>query len=775
MKAVILAGGEGKRLRPITDNIPKPMVPIFDKPCMEHLLISLSKCGITEVVVTLHYMPEVITHFFGSSYNGISIRYTEEKEPRGTAGAVKDASKNFSEPFFIVSADAVINFDFEGINAFHKAAKSNFTVVCKEVKAPGEYGLVNKDDENHILSFSEKPGWNRTNGNLANTGVYLMNPEINELIPDTGTVDFASDIFPEILKKNLPFFAYKETGYWCDIGSPEAYKECHRAVFEKKANIHLNEIKKGVYAIDSIPNGNYTVIPPVYFGKNITVEKDAVIGPYTVIGDGSTVGRKAKIRKSVLLNKTFSGEEAFISDSIICSSSSVKKGCRIFENAVIGENTVIGENSTVGSNVEIASNRTVAKNTIVSENITDGYNYGDITENGTVSGTAFTELSPVTASSLGSAFGSVYTGKYLAVGCDGKNSSNSVLSSVCGGIIASGGNIWDIGHCFLAEFKFMLTYCGMNAGVYISTDGGTVTVSIFGEHSLAPARKTEREINYRFRRSDFTPCNPEHCGSVRDMSYLLPMYRRQLGLFKNEYYGAKNFFITSENERIKNFCRDFFGRHCTSDVGLPLFNISTDGTKTELTDEVCEYASYEKLLALCCYDEFVMGNDVAVPFDAPKIINKMAHDKGCNVIRYCDEDDAVNSDLLRLKDECIWAFDGLFMIVKILDMTVKYSADIHGLLTKLPVFFVYEKTLSVADDGEFTGEILNRLNTDRANRTGAGINIEFNSGNILLTASGRGKNIRILAEAENEETAAELCGEIEDKINSVIQSQENNP
>lgn len=768
MKAVILAGGEGKRLMPLTTDSPKPMTPLFNKPVMEYLLDSLSKAGFTEAVIAVRFLSEVITHFFGSSYKGINLRYSEETVPRGTAGAVKDAAKNFNEAFFVLSGDGVFNFDFNGIADFHRAAESKFTVVCKEVKDPGEYGLVNKDEENHIISFAEKPGWNRTCGNLANTGVYFVDPEVLEFIPDEGNIDFANDIFPEILKQGLPFFAYKETGYWCDIGSPAAYKECHRDIFDKKVNISIDEVKNGIYTSVPMPNGNYTVIPPVYLGKNITIEDEAVIGPYTVIGDGCTIGKKAAIRKSVLQNKVYCGNDTLVSDSIICDSASIKNGCRIFENAVVGQRTVIGDNSTVGSSVVISADKVISKNTIVSENITDGFNNGDIVENGIISGAAFTEISPVVAASLGAAFGSVKNGKYIAVGCDGRNSSRSVLSALCAGMIASGANVWNIGHAFSAEFNFMLTYCGMNGGLYVSTDGGIVNIKIYGEHGLAPDRKTERDINYRFRRSDFTPCNPEHCGSSRDMSYLLPMYRRQLGLFKSEYYGARSFFIQSKNDRIKNFCRDFFGRHCTDSVGVPMFNISKDGARVSLTDELGDFASYEKLLALCCYDEFVMGNDVAVFYDSPKVINRMAFEKGCHVLRLCDEDDTKNPDAAKLYSECIWARDALFMIVKLIDMSVKYHTDIHGLLAKLPVFFVYEKSLSVAENGEHTGDILHYFSDSSIKGQGAGINIELENGNILLTANSRGKNIRILAEALDEETAEEICGEIEDKINSVM-------
>ena len=764
MKAVILAGGEGKRLRPLTDHTPKPMVPLFSEPVLFYLLSQLEKCGVEEAIIALRFLPEVIPHAFGETFKHMKLHYRTEESPRGTAGAVKDAAKGFDEPFFIVSGDGVCDFDFNGILTYHKAAGSQFTVVCHEVRQPGEYGLVKKSEDNRILSFIEKPGWNRTDGNLANTGVYICDPAVLDLIADDGMVDFAADVFPILLQNQTPFYAYQESGYWCDIGDPESYKACHRAAFDGEIDLSLPQVQKDVYSPAEIPSGSYTIIPPVWFGEGVSVGKDAVIGPYTVIGDGCTVQGCASVRKSVLQNKVFCGEGALVSDSILCEGVSVKKDCRIFEQAVIGANTVIGAGSTVGSNVYISSDKNIAKNSIISENISEGFQQPQLPENGDWRGAAFTEISVKSAAALGAAFGSAKSGKYIAVGSDGKNSSDSILSAICGGLISAGANIWHMGRSFCSQFLYMLTYSGMNGGVYVSTEAGEVSISLRGEHALPPDRKTERDCAYRFRRSDFTPCNPEHCGSVRDMSYLIPMYRRQLGLFKNEYYGGRSFHIASENQDIRDFCREFFGRHCVEEEGLPTFHIARDGMKMTLTDELGELASYESLLVLCCYDAFMQGSDVAVPYDAPKVINRLAAEKGCHVIRYCDEDDTVNPEAAKLIADCVWSRDALFMCVKLLDMSIRYATDLHGLLQRLPVFFVYEKSLSVPGEGAFTGEILRRFGEESDEKTGVGVRLSGEKGDVLLTAASQGQRIRILTEAENEETAIELCGEMEDKI-----------
>ena len=766
MKAVILAGGEGKRLRPLTAFTPKPMVPLFGKPVLSDLLRRLKNAGVQEAVLTLRYLPEQIRHTFGGEFEGMRLGYRVERQPRGTAGAVRDAAAGFDEPFLIVSGDGVCDFDFEKIMAFHREKQSRFTVVCRRVREPGEYGLVRVGEGGQIVGFSEKPGWNRTDTDLANTGVYVADPSVLSLIDEDGSVDFASDVFPRLLHGGLPFFAMEQEGYWCDIGSPESYKECHWAVLDGKIDIALPKKQKDVYGDGALPAGSFTIIPPVWFGKGVSVGKDAVIGPYAVVGDGCYIGKEATVRKSVLQPKVFLGENSMVSDAVLCEGVSIRHSCRVFENAVIGARTVVGEGSSVAGSVIIDAEKQVSKHSVVSENIHENGAAPELLEDGALSGAAFTELSVKTAAALGAAFGSVHTGKYLALGSDGRNSSLAILSAFSGGVISAGGNVWDLGRSFASEFFYMLTYSGMHGGAFVSTENGMVSIRLCGSHGMAPGRKETRDCEYRFRRSEFTACNPDHCGSVREMAYLLPMYRRQLGLFKDEYYGARAFTIASENEEIRDFCREFFGRHCVEEEGLPTFHISRDGGSLTLTDELGEFASFDHLTALCCYDEFSQGNDVAVPYDAPKVIDRMAQENGCHVLRCCDEDDVASPEAAKRVADCVWSRDALFMAVKLLDMSIRRHTDLHGLLKQLPVFFVYEKSMAVSDGR--TGEILRRFGEESERRAGAGIRISRPQGDVLLTASSKGKRIRILAESENSETAKELCGAIEDQIFSLI-------
>ena len=766
MNAVILAGGEGKRLRPLTRNTPKPMVRLFSKPLLEHTLTSLAAAGFEGAVLTLRYLPEQIRRYFGDSFSGMRLYYSEETEPRGTAGAFRDGMRYFpgEEPVFVLSGDGLFHFDYEKILAFHRSRGSALTAVCKRVRQPGEYGIFRTDGDGAVLSFSEKPGWERLDGDLANTGAYLADPDLCELIDAQGSVDFAKDLFPRLMGGQAPFYAYEETGYWADIGEPEAFKQCVRDVLDKSTGLRLPEVKKGVFSASPLPDGNYTLIPPVWLGKDVTLSDGAVIGPYTSLDDACFVGAGAAVRKTVAGRGVFFGEDVFASDAVFCERSSARKGARIYEGAVIGGSAVLGENAAVGSCVTVDAEKQIPRGSLVSENITEGYQPSTALEEGCISGAAFTDISVCKASAAGAAFGSIYTGRYIAAACDGTNSAAAILGAVCAGAVSAGAHVWNFGGCFRAQHEFLLTYAGMNAGVFVSSGGGEIRVSFSGGHALPPGRADCREFEYRMRASDFICCDAAHCGSARDMSYLLSMYRRQLGFYKSEYHGALRFGVTGENDRVVSFVRDFFGRHVNDEALRPLFIIDRDGAEISARDENDAPVSREALLALAAVLTAEEGTDIAVPWNAPLALDEAAQNAGCHIVRFFDEDDALSSDAASLIGECVWARDALFLLVRVLDAMAATGKPLSSLLSELPRFALHRRVVGVPGGSDRTAAVLEALRESGRSRAGAGLRLSRPQGEVLLTPSDRGSRIRITAEAADSETAEELCGEIEEMI-----------
>jgi mannose-1-phosphate guanylyltransferase/phosphomannomutase len=222
MKGIIMAGGEGSRLRPLTFDIPKPLVPVANKPAIKHIVEHLHKYGVGELAVTLFYLPHKIKDYLLEEYGNEIKFYTEEK-PLGTAGSVKNAKDFLKETFIVMSGDVITDVNIKEVYDFHRKKGSKVTLVLKKVEIPLEYGVVIVDETGKIVKFLEKPSWGEVFSDTVNTGIYIIEPEILEFIPEDRPFDFSKDLFPLLLKENIPMYGYITEGYWCDIGNTAQY------------------------------------------------------------------------------------------------------------------------------------------------------------------------------------------------------------------------------------------------------------------------------------------------------------------------------------------------------------------------------------------------------------------------------------------------------------------------------------------------------------------------------------------------------------------------
>src|SRR6185312_5660227 len=240
VKAVVMAGGEGTRLRPLTSNQPKPMVPVAGKPCMEHILELVRGHGLTNVVATLAYMPQVIRGYFGEgSQLGLELDYSVEEVPAGTAGSVKLLEHYLDETFLVVSGDALTDMDLSALLAAHRESGAAATLALKRVPDPLEFGVVITGEDGQIERFLEKPTWGEVFSDTINTGIYVIEPEVLSFIPPGEEFDFAHDLFPLLLDKGMPMYGYAPEGEWTDVGNLEAYLEVHRDVLDRRVQVEM--------------------------------------------------------------------------------------------------------------------------------------------------------------------------------------------------------------------------------------------------------------------------------------------------------------------------------------------------------------------------------------------------------------------------------------------------------------------------------------------------------------------------------------------------------
>ena len=304
MKAVIMAGGEGTRLRPQTSNLPKPMLPLVGRPMMEHIVSLLRRHGITDIVVTVAFLPNAIRSYFGDgSELGVRMVYATEETPLGTAGSVRNARDELTERFLVISGDVLTDIDLTSMMEFHEKNNALATLALCAVENPLEFGIVITREDGSIERFLEKPGWGQVFSDTINTGIYVLEPEIFDLIPEGRAVDFSAEVFPAVLEAGGPIFGYVANGYWEDVGTTAAYLKAHEDILDGKVEVDISgfELQPGVWlGKGSSVDPSARLGGPAFIGENCTIDEDAVIGAYTTIGANTRVAERAEVRHSVI-------------------------------------------------------------------------------------------------------------------------------------------------------------------------------------------------------------------------------------------------------------------------------------------------------------------------------------------------------------------------------------------------------------------------------------------------------------------------------------------
>ena len=374
MKAVIMAGGKGTRLRPLTSNQPKPMIPIVNKPCMEHIVNLLKRHSLEEIVVTIGFMPEVIQDYFGDGSDlDVDITYSVEDEPMGTAGSVKLAEDHLTERFIVVSGDALTDTNLQKAVAFHEDSGSEATLVLQEVDDPSEFGIVVVDDEGRVERFLEKPDPEEVFSYTANTGIYVLEPAVLEAIPAGEEYDFADDLFPKLLEAGTPVYGYvTEKPYWKDIGNIGQYMDAQKAVLDdevKGVRPPGEEVREGVYFGEGVEADGAHLEGPVVLGDNVRVASGAQVGPHSVIANGVSIAADASVVGSTVAENSVVGDGADLDGALIGSSSKIGANARLLEGSAIGDDVEVGEGATVEAGVSIFPGKSVNGGDPVSEDI----------------------------------------------------------------------------------------------------------------------------------------------------------------------------------------------------------------------------------------------------------------------------------------------------------------------------------------------------------------------------------------------------------------------
>ncbi|MDD2567110.1 MAG: sugar phosphate nucleotidyltransferase, partial [Thiovulaceae bacterium] len=522
MKAVVMAGGFGTRIQPLTHSRPKPMLPIMNKPMMEHTIVMLRDLGIKEFIVLLYFKPDIIQDYFkdGSEW-GINITYVLPDNDYGTAGAVKLAQEHIGdENFIIISGDLVTDFDFQKLFDFHKKKKAKLSIGLTSVENPLEFGVVIVNKEHKIEKFLEKPSWGEVFSDTINTGIYILEPEILNYIPQNENYDFGKNLFPQLMHKGVTLMGCTLEGYWRDVGNPESYRDVYDDILSQrvKFNILANKQKfpDGVlYSLEKYElDPSVEIIGTVLLGKNVEIRKGVKLNN-VVIGDNVVVGHSAKLRNTVIWENTEIGKNVILDNCVICNNNVIHKNVKAKTGLILAEGCDVGELASFEQDVTIWPNKTIEPASIVTRSLILGSKYkNSIFESGSVSGKSNIELSCEMATKLAEAFAAqLPIGSRVIVGRDDDKSSRMLKRAFLGGLLSAGVNVLDVKNVPPSVLRHTLandpTLMGGAHFKRCLVDTTSSEITLFNEDAMRVSTSSAKAIEKaffteKFRRVDFS-------------------------------------------------------------------------------------------------------------------------------------------------------------------------------------------------------------------------------------------------------------------------------
>ncbi len=771
MKAVVMAGGEGSRLRPLTTLHPKPLVPILGRPIMEHIILLLKEHGITEIVVTLHYLADTIEGYFGDGRDlGVKIVYSVEDIPLGTAGSVKKAEKHLrDETFLIISGDALTDLDIPKALRFHREKGSLATMILAHVPNPLEFGVVITDESGRIQRFFEKPSWGEVFSDTVNTGMYILEPDVFNYMQPDKSYDWSQDIFPQLLRENKPLYGYIAQEYWCDVGNLIQYREAQYQVLngQTQTGLRHKSSRPGIWVGEGCQIDPSALIhPPVFIGDHVTICENAVIGPYTVLGDHDEIGPDAKIERSILWEDVYIGYNSSLYACTVCKKATIGRDCTIHEGAVIGDNCSIHSGSTIRSEIKLWPDKIIEAGSTVTMSLVWGRQWsGSLFRAMEVAGLANVEITPEFATKLGASFGAhLKRGASVITARDSYRVSRMIKRAIISGLLSVGCDVFDMRSMPAPIVRQTVRGEKAAGGVYVRTspsDPREMMIELLDSNGINLSKAAERKVETIFFREDYHRVPPDQVGSIEFAGRSIEQYHQafyrhinrtsldqqvlkvvadfafsRVGLVYTSVLGHLGCDLISLNaypepskrprnvderqERLQTLSHMVVSLN--ADVGVIFEH---DGERITLVDRRGGIIEENDLLAIfvILVTRSVPGALIAVPVNSPDVIDQLAQLHGGRVLRSPLNDQALMLSAARSKERVYFAgddaggfifsefqpaFDGMFAFAKLLEMMTAHRVDLAALRESIPD--VHLARMQVRCPWETKGKVMRELN-----------------------------------------------------------------
>lgn len=793
MKAVVMAGGAGSRLRPLTINHPKPMVPMVNKPVIAHILDLLKSHGIMDVVITLQYMAEEIQDYFGDGSGlGMSIEYSVEETPLGTAGSVKQAQSMLDETFMVISGDAVTDIDLSAVIEFHRAKKSLATITLYRVPNPLEYGVVITDEMGRIRQFQEKPSWGEVISDTVNTGIYVLEPEVLDYFEPQISYDFSKDLFPMLLAKNDPMYGFVADGYWCDVGNLAEYMRANNDILEGRARVEpLGErLGGGIWVgegVEIAPDAQ--LYGAVYLGQGVKIKAGVIIHGPTSIHDYTVVDNYVHIDRSIIWRNSYIGESAELRGAIIGRQCSLKRKAVVFEGGVIGDFSIIGEGAVIHPAVKIWPQKEVEAGATVKTSIIWGAQgrrvlfgrYG-------VTGLVNVDLTPEIAARLGAAFAATLPkGSTVTTNRDPHRSPRMLKRGIISGLPSAGVNALDLSEVPIPVARYITRASGASGGVHVRLspyDSRVVDIRFFDHKGQDLSKDAERNIERVYFREDFRRVYLDEIGNIQYAGSVIDRYADAfLGALNVEAIRKANPYVivdyanaptaqvlgpllarldcrvialgASVDENKMSISSEEFQRSLQqlAKIGAalePMLGVRLDvgGERIFAIDNRGQHIPGATLCAVLAALALRAkgGGTVAVPVSLPNVLEKLAQQYGGNVVRTKVNPQAImeaadHPGVVMAGDaggSYIWpdfqpVIDGLMTVAKMIEFLVTQNMSFTEALALVPPFYVAQGQVDCP--WEVKGTVMRLLNQQYKDRLGEmidGVKINFSDEEWVL-------------------------------------------
>jgi len=830
MQAVIMAGGEGTRLRPLTTNRPKPMVPIVNKPMLEHTINLLKQHEFKDIILTLHHLPNTVRDYFQDGEDfGVKLTHLIEEKPLGTAGGVKNAEQYIDKTFIVFSGDVLSDINLSEALNFHKKTGATATIVLTRVPNPTDYGIVITENTGRILRFLEKPGWGEVFSDQINSGIYILEPDVLKHVKTDMEFDFSKNLFPKLLELDEPLYGFASDGYWCDIGNPVQYLQANHDALQGRLKVEIpGRETHGIWIDKDAEIEDYAEIKePALIGSKTRIRQKSSVGSFSIIGNGVTIDERATIKRSIIWDNSVIGPRADLVGCLVGERCRIRDQAILLEGSVIGDECTVGRGATVKSGIRIWPGKMIEPGATVNMDLKFGMRWmTSLFGSHGITGLANIEITPEFASKLGVAFGSFLgRGASVVVGRDTHRVSRMVKRAIMAGLTAAGVDVNNLRICPAPVTRYMIRSLGATAGIMVSMleiDPRTVSIRFFDSNGMELDRASEKKVESIFFREAFQRVLPDEVGDLIYPARTVDFYRKDLLKFLDlstlrkarlkavidcangagsavapALLGEIGCEVTTLNSRLD----EISGPRTFEQVPLSIFNLARvvkalnadlgialdgDADRAMFVDENGNVLSGDTSLALFSRERVKehKGGKVVVPVSSSRIINRIVEPSGGEVIR-CRIGARSLLDAITQNDavfggeetggfvfpEFQKGFDGIVSSAKMTEILCRENVKLSKLHGDLPSLYMTKDSIPcpLEERGHIMRSLIEEFR-DRQIDTIDGIKVFYDDTWILMHPSSEEPIINLYAEAPSKEAAHKVIQEYAEKIRALAKS-----